>query len=154
MTPLLVAALLAAPRPFDLSDAQGARHRLEDYRGKIVLVNFWATFCEPCREELPSLERLRKTLAGKPFAILAVQMGGSARTAQDVASDLGLHFPLLLDRDSRVTKAFGVQVLPATFVFGPDGALLFERVGETDWSSARWRRKIESLRPPKEAPQH
>ena len=79
---LLVAALLAAAPPLELADTNGAMHRLADYRGKVVLVNFWATWCEPCRDELPTIERLRAALAGRPFVILSVQMGGSARTAK------------------------------------------------------------------------
>src|SRR5204863_7787729 len=105
---LLAAVLLAATAPLELADANGASHRLSDYRGKVVLLNFWATWCEPCRVELPTIERLRAALAGKPFIILAVQMGGSARTARDVAQELGLRFPLLLDRDSTATAAWGV----------------------------------------------
>ena len=65
---LLLAALLAAAPPLELIDTAGAKHRLSDYRGKVVLLNFWATWCEPCREELPSIERLRTSLASKPAA--------------------------------------------------------------------------------------
>ena len=104
---LLVAALLAASPPLELTDANGTTHRLSDYRGKVVLLNFWATWCEPCRDELPSIERLRAALARKPFVVLAVQMGGSVRTAKDAAEDLGLRFPLLLDRDSRAGDPLG-----------------------------------------------
>jgi peroxiredoxin len=144
---LLAAALLLATPPLDLADASGKRHRLSDYRGKVVLLNFWATWCEPCREELPSIERLRTALAGKPFVVLAVQMGGSARTAQDLAEELGLRFPLLLDRDSSVTAAWGVKTLPMSFLIGRDGAVAFSHPGELDWSSARFRRKVEALLP-------
>jgi len=129
---LLVAALLAAAPPLELTDTTGAKHRLSDYRGKAVLVNFWATWCEPCREELPSLERLRASLASKPFAVLAVQMGGSPRTARDVAKDLGLRFPVLLDGDSSVTKAWDVSVLPTSFLIAPDGSVATKHVGEVD----------------------
>jgi thiol-disulfide isomerase/thioredoxin len=144
---LLVAALLAATPPLELADASGARHRLSDYRGKVVLLNFWATWCEPCKAELPSIERLRVALARKPFVVLAVQMGGSARTAKDTAAELGLHFPMLLDRDSSATAAWKVNLLPTTFLIGPDGAVVLDHVGEVDWSSARWRHQIQALLP-------
>ena len=144
---LLVAALLAAAPPLDLRDTTGARHRLSDYRGKVVLVNFWATWCEPCREELPSIERLRASLAARPFAVLAIQMGGSPRTARDIAKELGLHFPVLLDGDSSVASSWKVNVLPTSFVVGPDGAIALSHVGELDWSSAEWRRKVQALLP-------
>jgi peroxiredoxin len=144
---LLVAALVVASPPLDLSDANGARHRLPDYRGKVVLVNFWATWCEPCVAELPSIERLRTALAGRPFVVLAVQMGGSARTARDTAEKLGLRFPLLVDRDSKATAAWDVDLLPTSFLIGPDGSVAFRHVGELDWSSAEERRRVETLLP-------
>jgi peroxiredoxin len=144
---LLAAALLLATPALELADAKGGRHRLSDYRGKVVLLNFWATWCEPCRAELPSIERLRTALAGRPFVVLAVQMGGSARTAQDVADELGLRFPLLLDRDSSVTGAWGVKTLPTSFLIGLDGAVAFSHPGELDWSSRESRRRVEGLLP-------
>jgi thiol-disulfide isomerase/thioredoxin len=144
---LFVAALLAVAPPLDLKDTSGARHRLADYRGKVVLVNFWATWCEPCREELPSIERLRAALADRPFAVLAVQMGGSPRTARDIAATLGLRFPLLLDGDSSATSAWHVNTLPTSFLVGPDGTVALSQVGEVDWSSVEWRRKVETLLP-------
>jgi len=144
---LLVAALLAATPPLALNDASGVRHRLSDYRGKVVLLNFWATWCEPCKAELPSIERLRVALAGKPFVVLAVEMDGSARTASDTAEELRLHFPMLLDRDSSATSAWNVNLLPTTFLIGPDGAVALSHVGEVDWSSPEWRRKVEALLP-------
>ena len=144
---LFLAALVAAAPTLDLKDTAGAQHRLSDYRGKVVLVNFWATWCEPCREELPSIERLRASLADRPFAVLAVQMGGSPRTARDIAAELGLHFPVLLDGDSTVTSNWKVNVLPTSFLVGPDGAVALGHAGEIDWSSAEWRKKVEALFP-------
>ena len=111
----------------------------------MILLNFWATWCEPCRVELPTIERLRAALAGRPFVVLAVQMGGSARTARDTADSLGLRFPLLLDRDSAATTAWKVNVLPASFLIGPDGAVAFTHVGQMDWSSVKSRRRVEAL---------
>jgi cytochrome c biogenesis protein CcmG, thiol:disulfide interchange protein DsbE len=144
---LLATALLLATPPLRLPDANGATHQLDDYRGKVVLLNFWATWCEPCRTELPGIERLRAALANKPFVVLAVQMGGSARTARDVADQLGLRFAMLLDRDSKVTESWGVNLLPTTFLIGRDGAIAFRHAGELDWSTVEARQQVERLLP-------
>jgi peroxiredoxin len=144
---LVVAALLAAAPPLELTDTGGTVHRLADYRGKVVLVNFWATWCEPCLAELPTIEQLRAAFAGRPLVVLAVQMGGSARMARDTAEKLSLRFPMLLDRNSAVSKAWGVNLLPASFLIAPDGAVAFTHYGELDWSEAEARRRIERLLP-------
>jgi peroxiredoxin len=144
---LVVAAVLAATPPLELADTAGAVHRLADYRGKVVLVNFWATWCEPCLTELPTLERLRAAFAGRPLVVLAVQMGGSARMARNTAERLSLRFPMLLDRDESASKAWRVELLPTSFLIGPDGALVFTHAGELDWSDAEARRRIERLLP-------
>ena len=131
----------------ELEDVEGKARRLADYRGSIVLVNFWATWCGPCREEMPSMERLRAAMEGKPFVILAVNVGESARVARDFAERLSLGFPLLMDRDTRTAKTWRARILPASFVIGPDGVIRYAHYGELDWSSADVRKKIEALMP-------
>ena len=145
MTALAAALLLAAAPALELADAVGAVHRLADYRGKVVLLNFWATWCEPCLEELPSIERLRASLPDGDFVVLAVQMGGSARTARDTGEKLGLRFPLLLDRDSAASKAWGVKLLPTSILIDRRGALAFRHEGELDWADGAARRRVEAL---------
>ncbi len=141
----VIAALLAAAPPLALADASGAVHHLSAYRGKVVLVNFWATWCEPCLAELPGIERLRESLGRDDFAVLAVQMGGSARTARDTAARLGLKFPLLLDRDSAATRAWHVDILPTSFLLDREGNVAFSHVGELDWTSTAERGRIQAL---------
>jgi peroxiredoxin len=137
----------AATPALQLEDADGAMHSLADYRGKVVLVNFWATWCVPCREEMPSIESLRRTMQGKPFAVLAVNVGEGGRVARSFGQKLDLGFPLLLDRDTRVAKAWSARVLPASYLIGPDGKIRYSYLGELDWSSAEVRARIEMLMP-------
>jgi peroxiredoxin len=156
---LLLAAALALPASaealkswtggatpaLELADIEGSVHRLADYRGKAVLVNFWATWCEPCREEMPSIERLRAAMQGKPFVVLAVNVGESARVARDFAASMNLGFPLLLDRDTRASKLWGARILPASFVVGPDGRIRYSFLGALDWASPEVHSSIERL---------
>ena len=134
----------AAPA-LELADLDGTAHRLADYRGKTVLVNFWATWCAPCRAEMPSIERLRRSMDGRPFAVLAVNVGESGRVARDFAEKLPVSFTVLLDRDGRVTRAWGARVLPASYLVGPDGRIRYSYFGDLDWSSDEVRSRIEAL---------
>ena len=136
------------PTPaLELTDVDGKVHKLSDYRGKAVLVNFWATWCAPCREEMPSIEALRVAMQGKPFVVLAVNVGESARTARGFAATMTLGLPLLLDRDTKVTKAWSARILPASFVVGPDGRIRYSYFGALDWASADVRAAIMRLVP-------
>ena len=100
-----------------LQDVDGKLHRLADYRGKVVLLNFWATRA-PCREEMPSMQSLRESFAGRPFAVLAVNVGEGERAARDFGEKMALRFPILLDRDMTATRARRARVLPASYVIG------------------------------------
>lgn len=136
----------AAPA-LELEDVDGTVHRLSDHRGRAVLVNFWATWCAPCREEMPGMETLRRSMERQPFAILAVNVGEGARAARAFGEKLMLGFPLLLDRDGRTARAWGARVLPANFLLGADGAIRYSHFGEVDWTSREARGRIESLLP-------
>jgi peroxiredoxin len=131
--------------PLELAGADGKLHRLADYRGSVVLVNFWATWCEPCREEMPSMERLRVAMDGKRFAVLAVNVGESGRTARAFGEKMQLGFPLLLDRDTKTARAWSARVLPASFVVGPGGEIRYSYFGGIDWAHADVRQVMEGL---------
>ena len=136
------------PTPaFRLQDLDGKTHSLEQYRGKVVLVNFWATWCEPCREEMPSIERLRKSLEGRPFEVLAVNLAEPESRVRGFLNTLPLGFPVLLDRDTSTAKAWKARFLPATFIVGPDGRVRYSYFGELDWSRDSVRNTIAALLP-------
>ena len=136
-----------APAPLELQAVDGKLHRLADYRGKVVLVNFWATWCAPCREEMPSMKALRESLKGRPFEVLAVNVGEGARAARGFGEKMALDFPLLLDGDMKTTRAWGARVLPANFVVGPDGRIRYSHLGALDWARPDVKAAIERLMP-------
>jgi thiol-disulfide isomerase/thioredoxin len=134
-----------APPPLELSDLQGMKHRLADYRGKVVLVNFWATWCVPCRDEMPSIERLRASLEGRRFVVLAVNLAEPESRIRKFLEAVPVGFPVLLDRDTQTTRAWQAKILPATYIVGPDGAIRYRHVGELDWSTPQVRDAILGL---------
>jgi thiol-disulfide isomerase/thioredoxin len=134
-----------ATPPLELTDLKGKKHSLADYRGKVVLVNFWATWCEPCREEMPSMERLRVSLADRQFAVLAVNLAEPESRIAKFLDTVPVGFPILLDRDTKTTRAWQAKVLPATYIVGPDGAVRYRHVGELDWSKPEVRKLILGL---------
>ena len=125
-----------ATPPLSLKDLDGRGHALAEYRGSVILVNFWATWCEPCQEEMPSLRRLRERLAGQPFAILGVNYGGESEAkVRAFRQRLDIDFPLLLDPGGETPRGWRVRVLPASFLVGRDGRVRYHVIGELDWAS-------------------
>jgi peroxiredoxin len=134
------------PTPaLELEDMSGHMHRLADYRGKVVLVNFWATWCEPCRAEMPSIDALRSALDGQPFQVLAVNLAEPVSRIERFIGLMPLRFPLLRDRDGSVAKAWKARLLPASFLIGRDGRVRYVAYGELDWASAPVRARVEEL---------
>ena len=141
-----------ATPPLVLKDRKGRTHDLAAYRGRVVLVNFWATWCEPCVEEMPSLEELQDRLQGRPFTLLAVNMEESdARVTQFLQSTLlqedGL--TVLFDRFGNVAREWKARLLPVSFLIGPDGRIHHTLLGSAHWSAAEIITRIESLMPAK-----
>jgi len=128
-----------------LEDLAGRIHRLADYRGSVVLVNFWATWCEPCRAEMPSMDRLRRSLQGRRFEVLAVNLAEPLSRIQKYLDTLPLGFPVLRDRDSAVAKAWKARLLPASYLIGRDGRIRYVAYGEIDWMSEPVRAKVMQL---------
>jgi thiol-disulfide isomerase/thioredoxin len=134
-----------ATPPLALEDLSGKQHDLAAYRGSVVLVNFWATWCEPCRAEMPSMDRLRSSLKGKPFEVLAVNLAEPLSRIEKYAASLPLGFPLLRDRDGAAGKAWKAKLLPASYLIGRDGRIRYVAYGELDWSSDAVRARVAEL---------
>jgi thiol-disulfide isomerase/thioredoxin len=137
------------PPPLVLTDLDGRAHRLSDYRGKVVLINFWATWCGPCRDEMPSIQGLKNKLAGKPFAVLAVNLDEPESRIRKFLSQMKVDFTILLDPERRAAKSWGARILPASFVIGPDGRIRYTLVGEINWDNEHVVARISELLPSK-----
>jgi thiol-disulfide isomerase/thioredoxin len=122
----------AAPA-FVLTTIAGESIDSASLRGKVVLVNFWATWCGPCKEEMPALERLKESFSGKNLELLAVTTDEQLEGIRGFVHTLGLEFPVLLDNTKDVSAAFGVRGLPTTVVIGKDGRMLAKAVGPRRW---------------------
>jgi peroxiredoxin len=136
---------LEAP-DFTLPDVEGRSMRLRELRGKLVFLNFWATWCPPCRLEMPSMERLYQTFKPTEFAMLAVSIDRQGVEAvKPFMEELKLTFPALLDQTSAVARQYGLRGLPSTYLIDQDGRLIGAAVGGRDWSSTEAKDLIAGL---------
>lgn len=126
------AETIAAPE-FELRDLAGQPVRLRDLRGRVVLVNFWATWCVPCREEMPALEALSRELGPRGLTVVGVNFKESRAEVEAFVREHGLGFPMVLDADGRTSQLYQVFALPATFVVDRQGALVGTVLGIRDW---------------------
>jgi thiol-disulfide isomerase/thioredoxin len=137
---------VAAPE-FSLEDLDETAHRLTDYRGRVVVINFWAVWCPPCRGEMPSLERLRERFKDRPFSILAINEGEDLDRIQPFLWDLepSPGFTVLLDSDLTVSQAFGVRGLPTSFILDKQGRIVYRAVGGREFDHPEMVAAIEVL---------
>jgi thiol-disulfide isomerase/thioredoxin len=126
-------------------DLAGASKTLADYRGKVVLLNFWASWCPPCLREIPSMERLRIKMAGRPLAIVALDSAEAQEDVNAFLSRMTLGFPVLLDPDGSNTRRWKVFALPTTFLLDAEGRVRYVLTGPTEWDEDEALAVIESL---------
>jgi thiol-disulfide isomerase/thioredoxin len=120
---------------------------LRDFRGKTVVVNFWATWCQPCVDELPALVRLRARFPPSELVVLLVNVVESRERVRPFLAELDVKLPVLLDEDGVTSRAWKVVGLPTSFVVGSDGRIRAYFVGELDWTRDDVVRALEALRP-------
>jgi len=125
--------------------ADGRPAALSDLRGRIVLLNFWATWCKPCEDEMPAMERLYKELAGPGFEMLAVSVDAGRDEVEAFQKRLGVTFPILLDPAKRVSEAYQTYRFPETFLIDREGRILARYIGPRDWDAAVYRDRIRRL---------
>ena len=124
-----------AAADFALRDVSGATVTLSGYQGNLVFLNFWATWCGPCREEMPSMERLYRQIGGQGLAMLAVNEKESVAQVATFMRSHGLSFPALLDVDGEVSSAYRVWGLPTTYLIDGSGRIIGMKSGPRDWAS-------------------
>ncbi|HBE93375.1 MAG TPA: hypothetical protein DDW55_12980 [Gammaproteobacteria bacterium] len=116
-----------------LPDMHGTIHKLSDYRGKVVLLNFWATWCPPCIKEMPSMQRLEKQLQGQDFTILAVNMGEDENTINAFLKRYPVDFTILLDKDGEILTSWKIVAFPTTFLIDREGRISHALFGGLEW---------------------
>ena len=131
------APLLAEGKPFpaiSLSLPDGRAVSTQSFRGKVVVLNVWASWCPPCRREMPGLEQLSRMLDPARFAVIGMSTDEDARLAEEFLQQNGITFSNFFDRNGRIARQLGLEVYPETFVIGPDGMLMQRLAGYRDWT--------------------
>jgi peroxiredoxin len=156
--PLVVAALAvvssgagAAVTPsasapdFTLPSLDGPNLRLQEQRGRVVMINFWATWCGPCRVEMPHLSKLYEKYRGSGFTVLAVNIDEDPHKAASLAKQLGMRFPVLLDTEKKVSRLYDLSTMPSTVLVDRDGRVRFVHRGYRDGYEDTYDKQIREL---------
>ncbi len=130
---------------FTLHAMSGPNLRLKEQRGRVVMVNFWATWCGPCRQEMPQLNRLYEKYRSSGFVLLGVNVDDDAGKAAEVAAKLGVTFPVLLDTDKTVSKLYDVSTMPSTVIIDRDGKVRYVHRGYLSGYEENYEKQIREL---------
>ena len=123
----------AAPE-FGLMDLTKKTVKLSDYKGKVVFLNFWATWCKPCKEEMPSMELLYNAMKGKDFEMIAVSIDRDIAKVEPFIKDLKLSFPVLLDFMGKADRRYKLTGVPETYIIDQNGVIVEKILGPRDWT--------------------
>jgi cytochrome c biogenesis protein CcmG, thiol:disulfide interchange protein DsbE len=130
-------AEIGQPAPgFKLVDTNGTTWNLEDLKGKVVFLNFWATWCPPCRQELPSMQRVHATMPADTFVMLTILSNDDPAIASSLAAKIGATFPILIDPKNKAAQAYGLTGVPETYIIDKQGMLREKFIGAIQWDSA------------------
>jgi len=130
---------------FTLPSLDGPNLRLQEQRGRVVMINFWASWCGPCRVEMPHLARLYEKYRGSGFTVLAVNIDESPQKAASLASQLGMRFPVLLDTDKKVSRLYDLSTMPSTVLVDRDGRVRYVHRGYRDGYEETYDKQIREL---------
>jgi peroxiredoxin len=136
----------ASPAPdFTLHSMSGPNLRLKEQRGRVVMVNFWATWCAPCRQEMPQLNRLYEKYRSSGFMLLGINVDDDPSKAAEVAAKLGVTFPVLLDADKTVSKLYDLNTMPSTVIIDRDGKVRYVHRGYLAGYEENYEKQIREL---------
>lgn len=141
----------STPIPFTLKDINGhsislfSQAKPGELNGRVTVVNFWATWCPPCIEEIPSLNRLKQKMQGKPFKLISINYAESKKLISDFLKRVNVEFPVLLDRKGKVSAEWNVIAFPSTFVIGPDGKIHYGINAAITWDDPNVIKKLNAL---------
>ncbi len=130
---------------FTLRAMAGPNMRLQEQRGQVVMINFWATWCGPCRQEMPHLNRLYDKYKGSGFVLIGVNVDDDARNAAEVAAKLGIKFPVLWDTDKKVSKLYDLATMPSTVIVDRDGKVRYVHRGYLNGYEDNYEKQVREL---------
>ncbi len=130
---------------FELQDLSGTTRRLSDFKGKVVFLNFWATWCGPCRFEMPSMEKLYQRFKAKGLVVVAVNLQEDRDSAKRFVEEHELSFPVLLDTTGRIGATYGARSIPTTYLVDRAGFVLAGTIGTREWDTEDYISLFEKL---------
>ncbi len=126
-------------------DGDLKKRSIKDFRGKVILLNFWASWCPPCRKEMPSIERLYRAFKDRGFVVIGVNYMEEADTVKDFMKDFDLTFPSFLDEGGSVAEMYRVMGIPTTFLIDREGRIAAKVLGDREWDSDHAKAIVEEL---------
>ena len=130
---------------FTLASNKGKNIRLNDLRGKVVMINFWATWCAPCRKELPLLNNLYNKYKNKGFVLLGVNIDEKSSLAKKMIKELKINFPVLFDKTQSTSESYDLQAMPSTFIIDKNGVVRFAHYGYKSGYEKKYEKDVKSL---------
>ena len=130
---------------FTLASLEGSNLRLEEYRGQVVLINFWASWCGPCRQEMPVLDQLHQRYEDTGFSVLGINVEGEVEPAQKIVDKTNVTFPVLIDTEQAVSKLYDLKAMPSTVVVDRDGNVRYVHRGYKPGDEAKYVEVVKTL---------
>ncbi len=131
---------------YELVDMDGVKHTLDELKGQPVILNFWATWCPPCREEMPSMNRAWAKIKDQGIAMVAINVGEDEDTIFSFMADYPIDFTVLLDASGDIINRWPVKGLPTTYVIDPEGRVVYQAIGGREWDDEGLLDKVRALR--------